>query len=142
MRQVQIMARHRSKKRYIWWLTSPIILIAIGAYLGSWPEIILLRTGGPLALGVSPVLPPTGSNLVTTLGVGDEAYVTECRDIKTDLVIRLRTKNGKTGYVAGGNYILMRKNASLRSFVTEFNLVTFSCRGMLENRSQPANEHE
>lgn len=85
-------------------------------------------------------MPPTGSNQVTTLGVGDEAYVVECKDIKTDLVIRLRTKTGEAGYVAGGNYILIRKNASLYSLISEFNLVTFSCRGMLENRSQPANE--
>jgi hypothetical protein len=139
MSQVQIMPQRRSKKRYMWWLSVLLILIVTWAYLVSWPEIILLRAGGPLALGSSPVLPPTGSNHVTTLSVGDEAYVTECKDIKTDLVIRLRTKTGETGYVAGGNYILIRKNVSLYSLISEFNLVTFTCRGMLENRSQPAN---
>jgi hypothetical protein len=135
MSQVKIIAHFRSKKNHIWWL-SGLLLIVIGVCLSSWPEIILLHAGGPVALGTSPVLPPTGSNLVTTLGVGDEAYVTECKDIKTDLVIRIRTKTGKTGYVAGGDYILMRQNVSLNSFFTDFNHVTFSCRGMLKKRSQ------
>ena len=140
MSRVQIMPQRRSKKRFIWWLSVLLILIVTGAYLVSWPEIILLRAGEPLALGSSPVLPPTGSNHVTTLGVGDEAYVIECKDIKTDLVIGLRTKTGEMGYVAGGNYILIRKNVNLCSLISEFNLVTFSCRGMFENRSQLANE--
>lgn len=137
MNQVQAVPQRQSKNRYRWWLSVLLILIVIVGYCLYLAEIILLRAGEPLALGASPVLPTTGINLVATLNVGDNAYVTECRDIKSDLVIQVRTKTGETGYVSGDDYILIRKNVGPYSFFSEFNLVTFSCRGLFENRSQP-----
>lgn len=136
MSQIKIVAPHKGKSRYWVWVTGLLLhLTGIATHLHFQGEIITLRAGEPLALGANPALPPIGTNLVATLNNNEEAQVVECRDIKSDLVIRLRTKTGKTGYVAGGNYILIRKNPRLFSMIYEFDLVTFSCRGMYEKRS-------
>lgn len=142
MSQVQVVLLRRGKDRYRWWIIGLLLLAGIAAYLLSQGEIIILRAGGPLALGASPVLPPIGTNLVATLSAGEEAQVIECRDIKTDLVIRLRTRTGEIGYIAGGNYVLMRKKAGPYSLISGFDLVTFSCRGMYEKRTQLANGNQ
>ena len=141
MSQIKVVAPHKGKSRYrVWVIGLVLLLTGIAAHLLFQGEIIILRAGEPLALGASPVLPPIGTNLVANLSNDEEAQVIECRDIKSDLVIRLQTKTGKTGYVAGGNYILIRKKTGLFSLIYEFDLVTFSCRGMHEKRSHFLNE--
>lgn len=132
----QATVRRTGKSRFMWWIVGFLALAVIGVHLLSDGEIVTLRAVGPLPVGASPVLPPTGGNLIHTLSAGEDAHVIECKDIKTDLVIRLRTRAGGTGYVAAGNYILLRKKAGLSSLLLEFDLVTFSCRGMFENRSR------
>ena len=101
-------------------------------------EIIVLRATDDLPLGVSPVRPASGANLIYTMNSGEEAQVLSCEDIKTDLVILLRLKSGETGYVAGGSYSLKRRKADLESLFFNFDQVTFSCKGMFENRSGEA----
>jgi hypothetical protein len=51
MSKVQIMPQRQSKKSYMWWFAVLLISIVTGAYLVSWPEIILLRAVGSLSLG-------------------------------------------------------------------------------------------
>ena len=140
MHQVQITLQRRGKKRYACWLSGVVIMIVIACYLfSSQAEIVVLRSEEPLALGASPVLPAIGTNLVTTLDVGDNAYVIKCMDIKTDVVILLRTKTGETGYVGPGKYVLIRNKVNLYTFISEYKRVTFSCGGMFEHRSQWVN---
>ncbi|SEB18869.1 SH3 domain-containing protein [Marinobacterium iners] len=120
--------------RYFLWIVFPLFLLLIMAYFYYWPEIIVLRAEEELALGESPVDPPSGRNFVTKLSSGDEVYVIDCQDIKTDFVLLVRTKNGDEGYIAGGEYALYNKDLSLSSLIYDSEVVVFSCRGMLENR--------
>ena len=140
MSQSQIVTQHRGKNRYSWWIAGILLLVGIAAFLLYHGEIITLRAGEPLALGASPFIAPGGTNLVTNLSTGEEAQVIECKNTKSDLVIQLRTKTGEVGYVAGGNFILIRKKAGPYSLISEFDLVTFSCRGMYEKRSHFLNK--
>lgn len=139
MSQFQVVTQHRNKNRYRWWIAGVLLLVGIAVFLLSHGEIITLHAGEPIALGASPFMAPIGNNLVATLSAGEEAQVIECRNTKSDLVIQLRTKTGEKGYVAGGNYLLMRKKAGPYSLIYEFDLVTFSCRGMYEKRSHYSN---
>lgn len=139
MSQIQMVSPRRGKYRYKWWIAGLLLLAGITCYLLSKGEVITLRAGEPLALGASPFSAPIGTNLVAILSAGEEAQVVECRNTKSDIVIQLRTKTGEVGYVAGGNYVLIRKKAGPYSLISGFDQVTFSCRGMFEKRSHSAN---
>lgn len=112
-----------------------LVLAGVSAFLLSQAESIVLRATDSLPVSASASEMPTGESLVYIMSAGEEAQVFECEDVKTDLVIRLRTKTGVTGYVAGGNYVLLRRKASPYAAVISCDRVTFSCRGMFETRS-------
>lgn len=137
--QLHTSFQRKHEKHYKRWLSGFLIsMVSITAYLilFSQAEIITLCNREPLPLGASPVLPPTGTNLVAILDTDDTACVIKCEDIKTDLVILIRTESGKVGYISEGDYVLVRKNITPYTLVFEFDDITFSCRGMFEHRSR------
>lgn len=118
----------RDKRIYFW---SLLLFCFLGLLIvNSWPEFITLRAGQSLVLLSNPNRPLVAG----TLANGEEVYVVECMDMKSDLVIKVQTKRGEIGYVSGGDFRLFRKNASLYNIIFNFDLVTSSCRGMYGHR--------
>lgn len=110
------------------------VLLAL-SWLLSRGEIITLRPTENIPVGVSPVKPIIGTNLVVTLKSNEKAEVISCKDIKTNLIIMVRLHTGETGYVTDGNFILERKGINPWTIFEEFGSITFSCSGLFNSRS-------
>lgn len=112
------------------WVAVAVVMALVGlAYIVSLAEVVTLRADTPIPLTRSPIRPPIGENLVHTLAVGELADVIECENIKTNLVILVRTRSGKTGYVADGDHTLIKQPFSLKVLFSDPNRLTLSCRG-------------
>ena len=136
MYKVKIWTHLKNIKHYRWVVAVLCIFAAIVGFIVSGAETIVLRAEEPLALRADLTLPPTGANIIATLHIGDNADVIQCMDIKTDVVILLRTSTGETGYVGAGKYTLLRSNVSIYTFFCRYSDITFSCKGMFEHRSR------
>lgn len=98
-------------------------------------EVIVLIAEDQLPVGSSPNKAPIGTDLVGVMVVGDRAEVIDCESTKSDLVIALRLQSGQTGYVAGGPYVLERATFPIAALLSNPRQITFSCKGMFEQRS-------
>ncbi len=108
-----------------------LILLLIWGWFNFYPEIILVKTNDKLFISSEPYIP---AHIDSTPAVLDktsgEIFVINCEDIKTDVIIQVKTQDG-IGYIENGSFFLVRRRATLTEIFTKKDIVTSSCIGML-----------
>ena len=107
-----------------------VAAISAGMYLLHIGEIITLHATGTTIVYANSI----NQDLAYTLAEGEQAHVLSCEDTKSDLLIRVRLKNGVTGYVSSGSYFLERHRINPYLLFSKYDKITFDCKGLFESR--------
>lgn len=113
-----------------------IVVTTTLIWLLSKAEVITLHATESIPVGINPVEPIVGSNLVAIINKDETAEVISCEDIKTNQVILVRLKTGSTGYVTKGKFFLERQKINLGIALSRSDAITFSCAGFFNSYSQ------
>ena len=132
--------------KYLVWSGLAIAALSTAfAYVFTVGEVITLHVAEPhldaegaaWPIRRSLTLPPTGANVLQVLRVGDQVQVDGCEDIKTDVVIRLRSDSGEIGYDGHGSFSLERCPVTLELLLSDPRRIVLSCGNMFQHSNRP-----
>ena len=132
-------------KYLVWSGLAIAALSAAFAYVFTVGEVITLHVevphldpeGAAWPISRSPTLPPTGANVLQVLRVEDQLQVDGCENIKSDVVIRLRSDSGEIGYDGHGSFSLERCPVTLELLLSDPRRIVLSCGSMFQHRNRP-----
>ncbi len=105
-----------------------LILVIFGGGFAFWPEIIVLHARDIVAMSRKP-FDVAKNDVFLYLNAGDEVYIIDCIDTKSDIEFKALDKNGRAGYIYEMNFGVTRKYASLSEIFFKTEFITSKCRG-------------
>jgi hypothetical protein len=90
-----------------------VVLVVAGSAVALLGRNVELVATTAIPIGAEATIDPASARAIAVLEKGERVDVLSCTDLKHYMVPEVRLPDGRTGFVLGGNFELVRKSPSL-----------------------------